>query len=109
MRNKTGFIIFFLAAMAALATLALVEPSWAGKLEEAIAKTPVGTGPGMIHPDMPKGFMGIPGAPASFLAVLHPVGRLGRLDFLLGGRLRRRHGRGGAYLGFRSVGLCRDL
>jgi uncharacterized protein len=66
MRNKTGFIIFFLAAMAALATLALVEPSWAGKLEEAIAKTPVGTGPGMIHPDMPKGFMGIPGAPHHF-------------------------------------------
>jgi uncharacterized protein len=66
MRNKTGFIIFFLAAMAVLATLALVEPSWAGKLEEAIAKTPVGTGPGMIHPDMPKGFMGIPGAPHSF-------------------------------------------
>ena len=66
MRNKTGFIIFFLTAMAVLATLALVEPSWAGKLEEAIAKTPVGTGPGMIHPDMPKGFMGIPGAPHSF-------------------------------------------
>ena len=66
MRNKTGFIIFFLFAMAALATLALVEPSWAGKLEEALAKTPVGTGPGMIHPDMPKGFMGIPGAPHSF-------------------------------------------
>jgi uncharacterized protein len=66
MRNKTGFIIFFLIAMAALATLALVEPSWAGKLEEAIAKTPVGTGPGMIHPDMPKGFMGIPGAPHHF-------------------------------------------
>jgi uncharacterized protein len=66
MRNKTGLIIFFLAALAVVATLALVEPSWAGKLEEAIAKTPVGTGPGMIHPDMPKGFMGIPGAPHHF-------------------------------------------
>ncbi len=66
MRNRTGLIIFFLAALAVAATLALVEPSWAGKLEEAIAKTPVGTGPGMIHPDMPKGFMGIPGAPHSF-------------------------------------------
>jgi uncharacterized membrane protein YfcA len=66
MRNKTVLIIFFLAALAVVATLALAEPSWAGKLEEAIAKTPVGTGPGMIHPDMPKGFMGIPGAPHSF-------------------------------------------
>jgi uncharacterized protein len=66
MRNKTVLIIFFLAALAVMATLALAEPSWAGKLEEAIAKTPVGTGPGMIHPDMPKGFMGIPGAPHSF-------------------------------------------
>jgi uncharacterized membrane protein YfcA len=66
MRNKTVLIIFFLAALAVMATLALAEPSWAGKLEEAIAKTPVGNGPGMIHPDMPKGFMGIPGAPSPF-------------------------------------------
>jgi hypothetical protein len=66
MRNKTVLIIFFLAALAVVATLALAEPSWAGKLEEAIAKTPQGTGPGMIHPDMPKGFMGIPGAPHHF-------------------------------------------
>jgi uncharacterized protein len=66
MRNKTVLIIFFLAALAVVASLALAEPSWAGKLEEALAKTPVGTGPGMIHPDMPKGFMGIPGAPHHF-------------------------------------------
>ncbi len=66
MRNKTVFIILFFVGLAALATLALAEPSWAGKLEEAIAKTPVGTGPGMIHSDMPKGFMGIPGAPHHF-------------------------------------------
>jgi uncharacterized membrane protein YfcA len=66
MRNKTVLIIFFLAALAVVGTLALAEPSWAGKLEEAIAKTPVGSGPGMIHPDMPKGFMGIPGAPNPF-------------------------------------------
>ncbi len=36
------------------------------KLEEAIAKTPVGTGKGQINPDAPKGFMGIPGAPSHF-------------------------------------------
>jgi uncharacterized membrane protein YfcA len=66
MRNRTAVIIFFLAALAVVASLALVEPSWAGKLEDAIAKTPQGTGPGMIHSDMPKGFMGIPGAPSHF-------------------------------------------
>ncbi len=59
-------LIIGLFAVLAVATLVMVEPSWAGKLEEAIAKTPVGTGPGMIHPEAPKGFMAIPGAPHSF-------------------------------------------
>ncbi len=36
------------------------------KLEEAIAKTPKGTGKGEINPDAPTGFMGIPGAPRHF-------------------------------------------
>jgi hypothetical protein len=63
MRNKAVLIIFCLAALVVVATLALAEPSGAGILEEAIAKTPQGTGPGMINPDAPKGFMGIPGAP----------------------------------------------
>jgi len=66
MRNKTALIIFFLAALAVVATLALAEPSWAGKLEEAIAKTPVGTGKGMIDTSAKPGFMGIPGAPSHF-------------------------------------------
>jgi uncharacterized membrane protein YfcA len=66
MRKNTLLIIGLFVALGVVATLALTEPSWAGKLEEAIAKTPVGTGPGMIHPDMPKGFMGIPGAPHHF-------------------------------------------
>lgn len=66
MKKKAFIILGLLAVLAVVATLALAEPSWAGKLEEALAKTPVGTGPGMIHPDMPKGFMGIPGAPHSF-------------------------------------------
>jgi uncharacterized membrane protein YfcA len=63
MRKNTLFTIGLLAA---LVTLVLAEPSWADKLQEAIAKTPVGTGPGMIHPDVAKGFMGIPGAPHHF-------------------------------------------
>ncbi|RJR33217.1 MAG: sulfite exporter TauE/SafE family protein [Deltaproteobacteria bacterium] len=36
------------------------------KLEEAIAKTPLGKGKGQIDPAAPKGFMGIPGAPKPF-------------------------------------------
>ncbi len=68
MRNKrffiTGLLVVLLVAVAV--TLVLAEPSWAGKLEEAIAKTPQGTGKGMINPAAPKGFMGIPGAPHSF-------------------------------------------
>jgi len=66
MRNKTVLIIFFLAALAVLATLALAEPSWAGKLEDAIAKTPQGVGKGMIDVNAKPGFMGIPGAPSHF-------------------------------------------
>jgi uncharacterized membrane protein YfcA len=66
MRNKTVLITFIMVALAVLATLALVEPSWAGKVADAIAKTPQGTGPGQINPDAPKGILGIPGAPRHF-------------------------------------------
>jgi uncharacterized membrane protein YfcA len=66
MRKKGWVILGVLALVALAATLLWAAPSFAGKLEEAIAQTPQGTGPGMIHPDMPKGFMGIPGAPHSF-------------------------------------------
>jgi uncharacterized membrane protein YfcA len=66
MRKKTLLFIGLFVGLAVVATLLLALPAAAGKLEEAIAKTPVGTGPGMIHPDMPKGFMGIPGAPHHF-------------------------------------------
>ena len=109
MRNKTVFIIFFLTALAVVATLALAEPSWAGKLEDAIAKTPQGVGKGMIDPSAKPGFHGHPRGAQPFLAVVHLMGCLGRLDFFLRGRLRRHHGRGGTYLGLRSVGFCRDL
>ncbi|MFZ5596070.1 MAG: sulfite exporter TauE/SafE family protein [Bacillota bacterium] len=34
-----------------------------GKLGQVIAATPVGTGPGQINPEAPRGFLGIPGAP----------------------------------------------
>jgi hypothetical protein len=67
--RKRGYLIIGLLvvlAIAVAATLVLAEPSFAGKLEEAIAKTPQGVGKGMIDPSAPKGFMGIPGAPHHF-------------------------------------------
>ncbi len=66
MSRRSWLHLGLLLLLAALATLILTEPSIAGKLEEAIAKTPQGTEPGMIHPDMTPGFMGIPGAPTHF-------------------------------------------
>jgi len=66
MQRKTFIIIGLLTLVAVVATFALADSSWAGKLEEAIAKTPAGTGPGEINPDAPKGFMGIPGGPTPF-------------------------------------------
>jgi hypothetical protein len=42
------------------------KPAPKSKLEEAIAKTPVGTGKGQINPNALKGFMEIPGAPRHF-------------------------------------------
>ena len=109
MQRKTFIILGLLTLVAVMAILALTEPSWAGKLEDAIAKTPQGVGKGMIDANAKPGFMGIPGAPQPFLAVVHLMGCLGRLDFFLRGRLRRHHGRGGTYLGLRSVGFCLDL
>jgi uncharacterized membrane protein YfcA len=46
-----------------LAGLFIAEPASAGKLEDAIAKAPVGTGPGQIDKTAAPGFLGVPGAP----------------------------------------------
>lgn len=43
-----------------------VAAAQVSKLQDLISKTPVGTGPGQIDPNAPKGFMGIPGAPSPF-------------------------------------------
>jgi uncharacterized protein len=59
-------IIGLVAALAVAASVVLATPAVAGKLEEAIAKTPTGTGKGMIDPNGTPGFMGIPGAPKPF-------------------------------------------
>lgn len=48
----------------ALAALSLwIEPAFADKLADAIAKAPQGAGAGQIDPSKPAGFLGIPGAP----------------------------------------------
>ena len=63
----TGLVVLIvIGTLALLATLVMAEPALAGKLEDAIAKTPVGEAAGMIHPGAAKGFMGIPGAPHHF-------------------------------------------
>ena len=66
MQRKTFIIIGLLTLVAVTAALVAASPCLAGKLEEAIAKTPTGTGPGQINPEAPKGFMGIPGGPSPF-------------------------------------------
>ena len=66
MQRKNFIILGLLTLVAVMAILALTEPSWAGKLEDAIAKTPQGVGKGMIDVNAKPGFMGIPGAPSHF-------------------------------------------
>jgi len=66
MKQRKWIVIGILAAVAVVGTIVLTEPVLAGKLEDAIAKTPQGTGKGMIDPKAAPGFMGIPGAPNPF-------------------------------------------
>jgi uncharacterized membrane protein YfcA len=67
MKNKRLLTIgLFILSALALVILTTALPSLAGALEDAIAKTPSGPGPGLIHPEASKGFMGIPGAPSHF-------------------------------------------
>ncbi len=66
MGKKRFICLCLLVALAALAAVIMVDSADAGKLEEAIAKTPQGVGKGMIDPKAEPGFMGIPGAPKPF-------------------------------------------
>jgi len=66
MVKRQWVIIGVVVALAALAALVMVAPAEAGKLEDAIAKTPQGVGKGMIDSKAAPGFMGIPGAPSPF-------------------------------------------
>lgn len=66
MTKKSWIVISLIVAAAIAATLVTAFPAEAGKLEDAIAKTPQGVGKGMIDPKAAPGFMGIPGAPTPF-------------------------------------------
>jgi len=61
MTNNRG--VFLFAAVIVLAFSMWIEPAWAGKLQDAIASVPQGTGKGQIDPSQPAGFLGIPGGP----------------------------------------------
>jgi uncharacterized membrane protein YfcA len=67
MKHKGWVIAGLVIAVALAAVLLAASGADAGKLEDALAKTPQGTGVGQIDPNAPKGFMGIPGAPSFFL------------------------------------------
>ncbi|MGD9818443.1 MAG: sulfite exporter TauE/SafE family protein [Desulfomonilaceae bacterium] len=65
--NRKLLLFFGVALVAVMATtFVLSDPAHAGMLEDAIAKTPQGTGPGQIDPKAQPGFMGIPGGPQVF-------------------------------------------
>jgi len=66
MTKKSWIVISLIVAATIAATLVTAFPAEAGKLEDAIAKTPQGVGKGMIDPKAAPGFMGIPGAPTPF-------------------------------------------
>ena len=66
MTKKSWIVISLVVAAAIAATLVTAFPAEAGKLEDAIAKTPQGVGKGMIDTKAAPGFMGIPGAPSPF-------------------------------------------
>jgi hypothetical protein len=58
-----NYKFFIFTVFSLLAVSVWLEPAWAGKLQDAIASAPQGTGPGQIDPAKPVGFLGIPGAP----------------------------------------------
>lgn len=66
MKRRSWFFLGLALIVAVGAMLAFSLPADAGPLEDAIAKTPQGTGKGQINPKAEPGFMGIPGAPRVF-------------------------------------------
>jgi uncharacterized membrane protein YfcA len=63
MKREIWIIVTLIVFATVTMTLMSASVADAGKLEEAIAKTPQGTGKGEIDSKAAPGFMGIPGAP----------------------------------------------
>ncbi len=66
MKRRSWLFLGIALIVAFGAMVVLSTPADAGPLEDAIAKTPQGTGKGQINPSAEKGFMGIPGGPQVF-------------------------------------------
>jgi uncharacterized membrane protein YfcA len=66
MQKKTWILIGLLTLVGVAVVFIMAPHAMAGKVEEAIAKTPIGTGQGQINPEATKGLLGIPGAPEPF-------------------------------------------
>lgn len=62
MWQRGKWILLFVLTIAAVGLW--LEPAWADKLSEAIAKAPQGLEKGQIDPTKPAGFLGIPGGPS---------------------------------------------
>jgi hypothetical protein len=70
---KKRQLLLALVIIGGLVATALItaDTTFAGKLEDAIAAVPQGTGKGQINPQAPKGYLEIPGAPSpNFVAAL---------------------------------------
>ncbi|MFP3867826.1 MAG: sulfite exporter TauE/SafE family protein [Desulfobacteraceae bacterium] len=66
MKKLNLIILGSLAILVLMVALVVALPAQADILQEAIAQTPQGVGPGMIDPDASPGILGIPGAPQPF-------------------------------------------
>jgi hypothetical protein len=67
MKHGTCAVIGFLVVFAVLAAVLIPSHADAGRLESAIAKTPVGAEKGHINAKAEPGYLGIKGAPRPFL------------------------------------------
>ena len=92
MTKKSWIVISLVVAAAIAATLVTAFPAEAGKLEDAIAKTPQGVGNGDDRSQGRAGFHGNTRCAQSLLVLRHTLGYLGWMDLLHGGSLRRHYG-----------------
>ncbi len=101
-KNLKLFFAILVVSLFVVSPVMLAGDAYADKLQDAIAKTPRGTGEGQIDPKAVPGFLEIPGAPKPMMIIGFLWGKMGRLDILHSRRVRRHHGRCGTYHCIRS-------